>query len=80
MLAFAGVASLMGVATAQAQSMSTNSADFNAGYGRRAGSENHAVNVSTRDANGNRVIIAAPFCSQLSTGPWPGWLVTMSDQ
>jgi holdfast attachment protein HfaA len=56
-LAFAAIASLLGVASAHAQSMTTNSADFNAGYGRRAGSENHPVNVSTRDANGNRVII-----------------------
>lgn len=48
---------LLVAAPAHAQSMSTNSADFNAGYGRRAGSENHPVNVATRDANGNRVII-----------------------
>nr|QQZ51981.1 holdfast anchoring protein HfaA [Phenylobacterium glaciei] len=37
--------------------MATNSADFNAGYGRVAGSENHPVEVSTRDANGNRIIV-----------------------
>jgi len=42
---------------AQAQSMETNSAAFNAGYGRNAGSENHVVQYSTRDANGNRVIV-----------------------
>ncbi len=48
-LAVAGVA--------QAQSMETNSAGFNAGYGRTAGSENHVVQYSTRDANGNRVIV-----------------------
>lgn len=42
---------------AGAQAMSSNSADYNAGYGRVAGSENHPVNVSTRDANGNRVIV-----------------------
>ncbi|WP_421932230.1 holdfast anchoring protein HfaA [Phenylobacterium sp.] len=42
---------------AQAQAMATNSADFNAGYGRVAGSENHPVEVSTRDANGNRIIV-----------------------
>lgn len=42
---------------AQAQQMSSNSADYNAGYGRVAGSENHPVDVSTRDANGNRVIV-----------------------
>lgn len=42
---------------AQAQSLTTNSADFNAGWGRHSGSENHPVDVSTRDANGNRVIV-----------------------
>ena len=44
-------------AAAHAQTMRANSADFNAGSGRRAGSENHPVEVSTRDANGNRVIV-----------------------
>ncbi len=42
---------------AQAQAMTTNSADFNAGYGRVAGSENHPVEISTRDGNGNRIIV-----------------------
>lgn len=42
---------------AHAQAMSTNSADFNSGYGRAAGSENHPVQFSTRDANGNRIIV-----------------------
>lgn len=44
-------------AAAHGQTMRANSADFNAGYGRRAGSENHPVEISTRDANGNRVIV-----------------------
>ncbi|MDZ4053642.1 MAG: holdfast anchoring protein HfaA [Phenylobacterium sp.] len=51
------VACLAGSGAAQAQQMTTNSADFNAGWGRYAGSENHPVDVSTRDANGNRVIV-----------------------
>jgi len=42
---------------ARAQSLDSNSAAFNAGYGRVAGSENHVVQYSTRDANGNRVIV-----------------------
>lgn len=42
---------------AAAQSMSTNSASMNAGYGRSAGQENRMVEYSTRDANGNRVIV-----------------------
>ncbi|MFN3523081.1 MAG: holdfast anchoring protein HfaA [Phenylobacterium sp.] len=49
--------SLALAAGAQAQSMSANSASFNAGYGRVAGEENRPVDVSTRDANGNRVIV-----------------------
>ncbi len=51
------VASALAASGAQAQQMTTNSADFNAGWGRYAGSENHPVDVSTRDANGNRVIV-----------------------
>jgi len=43
--------------SAQAQAMSTNSASYNAGYGRYAGQENQPIDVSTRDANGNRVIV-----------------------
>ena len=42
---------------ATAQTMTTNSASFNAGYGRSAGQENRMVEYSTRDANGNRVIV-----------------------
>lgn len=50
--------STAGVATVgYAQSMSTNSASFNAGYGRSSGQENRMVDYSTRDANGNRVIV-----------------------
>ncbi|AZS20520.1 MULTISPECIES: holdfast anchoring protein HfaA [unclassified Caulobacter] len=40
-----------------AQSMSTNSASFNAGYGRSSGQESRMVEYSTRDANGNRVVV-----------------------
>ena len=46
-----------GASGAAAQSMSTNSASFNAGWGRTAGQENWAAGGSTRDANGNRVVI-----------------------
>ncbi|PLR28078.1 endonuclease [Caulobacter zeae] len=60
--ALGAVAALAGVlildaAPAMAQSMSSNSASYNAGYGRVAGQENHVVDYSTRDANGNRVIV-----------------------
>lgn len=53
----AGLCASLLAGTAAAQSMSANSASYNAGYGRIAGSENHPVDVSTRDANGNRVIV-----------------------
>ena len=54
---WAGLSASLLASAATAQSMSANSASFNAGYGRIAGSENHPVDVSTRDANGNRVIV-----------------------
>jgi holdfast attachment protein HfaA len=53
--ALAGGLTLAGAA--QAQSMSTNSASMNAGYGRVAGQENRLNDFGGRDANGNRVII-----------------------
>lgn len=57
---FGAVALLAGLAlasAASAQSLSSNSASFNAGYGRVSGQENQAVAAGTRDANGNRVIV-----------------------
>ena len=42
---------------ASAQTMSTNSASFNAGFGRSPGEENRPVNVSMSDSNGNATII-----------------------
>ena len=42
---------------AAAQTMFTNSAEFNGGWRRIQGTENHPIDVSTRDANGNRVIV-----------------------
>ncbi|WP_374575476.1 holdfast anchoring protein HfaA [Phenylobacterium sp.] len=50
-------AALLLATQAAAQTMSANSASYNAGYGRTAGQENQPVDVSTRDANGNRVIV-----------------------
>ena len=49
--------SALGAGEGHAQYMSTNSAEFNAGYGRYPGQENQPVDVTTRDANGNRVIV-----------------------
>ncbi|MDC7685244.1 holdfast anchoring protein HfaA [Asticcacaulis sp. BYS171W] len=51
-----GALSLIGGA-ASAQTMSTTSTGFETGYGRTRGQEEQAVNVSTRDANGNRVLL-----------------------
>jgi holdfast attachment protein HfaA len=42
---------------AAAQTIDSNSASFNGGYGRVNGQENTPVAAGTRDANGNRVII-----------------------
>ncbi|CAN5233723.1 holdfast attachment protein HfaA [soil metagenome] len=42
---------------ARAQTLSTNSASYNGGYGRVQGQENRPVEVSTKDANGNRLIV-----------------------
>ena len=57
----AGVAVLLaGLAlgpTAQAQQMSTNSAAYNAGYGRVSGQENRGVDYGTRDSSNNRLIV-----------------------
>ncbi len=53
----AAVVALGANSVAAAQSMSTNSASFNAGYGRSSGQENRMVDYSTRDVNGNRVIV-----------------------
>jgi holdfast attachment protein HfaA len=42
---------------AGAQTMQTNSASYNAGYGRAAGQENQPVNPSLRDASGNLIAV-----------------------
>lgn len=54
-----GVAALMAMSPqwAQAQSSDTRAAAFSTGYGMYRGQMQRAVNPSTRDANGNRVII-----------------------
>jgi holdfast attachment protein HfaA len=42
---------------AHAQSMTSNSASYNAGYGRSTDEENQPVDVTMRDANGNLVVV-----------------------
>ena len=55
--AAAFTAALLAGGQAAAQTMTTNSAEFNGGWGRIQGTENHPIDVSTRDRNGNRVIV-----------------------
>lgn len=51
-------AALLGAAASPALAQSaTGSANYNAGYGRVAGQENRLVDYSTRDVNGNRIIV-----------------------
>lgn len=40
-----------------AQYIGSNSAEYNAGYGRAPGQENRITDYGTRDVNGNRVIV-----------------------
>jgi holdfast attachment protein HfaA len=51
------LAGLALVSAADAQTMTANSASYNAGYGRVADEENQPVDVSLRDANGNLVAV-----------------------
>lgn len=51
------VVSLATAGAAFAQTMTTNSASMNAGYGRAPGEENRLADFGGRDANGNRLIV-----------------------
>jgi holdfast attachment protein HfaA len=56
--AAATTAAVLVAGPAGAQSMSANSAQYNGGYGRANGSENHAVDLpQIRDSSGNATII-----------------------
>jgi holdfast attachment protein HfaA len=55
--ALALVASLALAPAALAQSMSSNSASMNAGYGRVSGQENRLNDFGGRSADGNRLIV-----------------------
>ena len=57
LLGLAALAVCAAAGPAAAQTMNANSAEFNGGYGRYPGQENGPIDVSTRDANGNRVIV-----------------------
>lgn len=51
-----------------AQTMSASASSFNAGYKAASGEFNAPVNVDTRDANGNRVIVDGVIQSGSSNG------------
>jgi holdfast attachment protein HfaA len=51
------LASLAIAGFANAQTMTANSANYNAGYGRVADEENQPVDPTMRDANGNLVVV-----------------------
>ena len=55
--AIAALAACAFAGNAAAQTMNTNSAQFNGGWGRYPGQENGPIDVSTRDALGNRIIV-----------------------
>jgi len=57
--------SLAAASGAHAQNMGASSSSFNAGYGRTAGAENHPVDFSLRNAEGNLTIIDGV----MNTGP-----------
>ena len=60
----AGMLALAGAA--QAQTINTNSASFNAGFGRTPAEENGPVNVQMTDINGNLVVVNGQVTSAAS--------------
>ncbi len=62
------VAMVLAWAPASAQTISSNSASYNAGYGRVAGQENRPVEFGMRDANGNLSIINGVITSGATAG------------
>ncbi len=56
-VALAVIAGLAAASTAQAQTMTTSAADFETGYGIARNEMQNPIDPSTRDANGNRVLV-----------------------
>lgn len=52
-----GAATLSAAQTASCQTMSASASSFNAGYNASSGEFSQAINVSTKDANGNHVVV-----------------------
>jgi holdfast attachment protein HfaA len=68
-------AALMAAAVAEpapAQTMSTNSASFNSGWGRAPDQENQAINPSMRDANGNLLVVNGIITNSSNQGLFSG--------
>lgn len=62
----------MAAAPAFGQSMSSNSASYNAGWGRAAGQENQGVNPQMRDASGNLLVIDGIIMNSSNAGLFAG--------
>jgi holdfast attachment protein HfaA len=73
-LSIAALSMLIGAlpASALAQTMSANSAAYNAGFGRTAGQENQAAGATLRDANGNLVVVNGVIQSSASASAFSG--------
>lgn len=72
LLAGAVLAMAAAAGPAFAQSMSSNSASFNSGWGRTADQENQPINPSLRDANGNLLVIDGIITNSSNQGLFTG--------
>jgi holdfast attachment protein HfaA len=66
------LAAAMTAAPAFAQTMSANSASYNAGWGRTADQENQAINPQMRDANGNLLVVNGIITNGSNQGLFSG--------
>ncbi len=71
-LAGAAVFAAAIAAPAFAQTMTANSASYNAGWGRTSDQENQAVNPQMRDANGNLLVVNGIITNGSNTGLFSG--------
>ena len=78
LLAAAALMTAAAVDPAFAQTMSANSASYNAGWGRTSDQENQAVNPSMRDANGNLLVVNGVITNGSNQGLFSGGGVSTS--
>ena len=74
-IAWAAGAAILAAATAApafAQTMTANSASYNAGWGRTADQENQAINPQMRDANGNLLVVNGIITNSSNQGLFSG--------